>query len=288
MNVEFTKKDPENEQEFIESECSRKKRQRQLGTDYKPPADVQVRSDEIAAKRAERLDAYFSQHPPNGPMISIYREALAAFVNTAGGPPQWLTYPWLSACFDRLEKKGILKVEMTEDKFNVRRYKSEVTADVLACRRNVRPAELDALISQLKDSLGGALQHPFPAVENRTIRGCRQVTMEKWRVSLYFGGAQRALGCYPFATAVRLQDALAYYFSSYRRPGYYNTSEAHACEVLLQHPAVLTFCTELKAIWLSAGILVKPGTLPVDKDAEWKQTIESRLAVIESHLKIVP
>lgn len=283
MIVKFTsKKDPDDKNSFVESEASRRARQLHLqGDPHQSPADVQARSDEIAAKRAARLDDYFSQHPPNGPMISIYREALDAFVNTNGRTPLWLTYPKLFACFDRLEKAGILKIEMTEDKFNTRHYKSHVTADALANRRNVRPAELDALIAKLKQDLGEALQQPIAIA---VVRGCRQVTVDKWRVSLYFGGYQRALGCYPFETAVRLQDVLAYYFSSYRRPAHYNTSEGEAKELLAAHPALATFCTELEKLWLDAGILVKPGAAPVDKF----ETMESRLTAIETHLKITP
>lgn len=275
-------KDPNELDAFVESERSRVARKNQLQREV----EYQIRANELAAKRADRLDKYFSKNPPNGALLTIYYKTLEDFANSNGEPPRWMDYPHLTASFDRLQSRGVLKVEFTADAGGKRIYKSEVTAQ--ANRRNVRPAELDTAVARLKQSLGEVLQSPPTNRATENVHGCRYVpTIDKWRVSLYFGGAQRALGCYPFDTAVRLQDVLAYYFSSYRRAANYNTSEAQAEELLATHLALATFCAELEKLWLAAGILVKPG-VTVDKAAEWKHSVETRLTAIEARLKITP
>lgn len=280
---------PDDPQTYVESERNRAARQKQLNAQV----ESQIRANNLADKRAGRLDRYFSKSPPNGRLLDIFRDALANFRNTNGETPRWLNYGHLEACFDRLQRAGILVVEVTEgvgaslgQSNAARTYKSEVTKLALANRRNARPPELDTLIQKLKEDIGESLQPPH--LDTLQLpRGIRQVTADKWRVSLYFGGAQRALGCYLFETAVRLQDALAYYFSSYRRPAHYNTNEAEARQLLLQHPAVLTFCTALETLWLSVGILTKFGETPLDKAEQRWQLIESRLSAIETTLGIV-
>lgn len=269
--------DPNESDAFVESERSREARQKQLSGQ----ADQLFRE----AKRAARLDRYFSKNPPNGRLLDIFREALAEFKNTNGEYPRWLAYEHLEASFARLHCDKVLVVEVTKDSSGIKTIKSHVTAGELVKRRNVRPAELDALIHQLKQAISDALQQP-PIPFQPPIHGCRFVaSLNKWRVSLYFGGAQRALGCYPFETSVRLQDVLAYYFSAYRRPSFYNTTESEACQSLLDYPPLLTFCQQLEKLWLDAGILVKSGSF------DWREAIETRLAAIETRLaaiKIVP
>lgn len=276
---------PGDPQVYVESERNRAARKKQL--------NVAFRACGVAAKRAARLDKYFSSHPPNGKLIDIFRACQQSFRHNScrlkeyhNQPPAWLEWPDMLASFERLQKKGILTLETTEDKMGAKLFKSESKMK----QRNIRPVEIDALIDQLKKDLGDSLQQPPVSPDDvPQVHGCRQVTLDKWRVRLYVGGAMRALGCYPFETAVRLQDALAYYFSSYRRPVRYNTSEAEARQLLLQHPAVLTFCTVLETLWLSAGILVKPGETPLDKAEQRWQAIESRLTALEEpHLKITP
>lgn len=272
---------PDDPQVFVESERSRLARKNQI--------NESIRVDDKAAKRAARLDKYFSQHPPNGKLIDIFRACQHSFRHNScrlkeyhNQPPAWLEWPDMLASFERLKSRGILTIETTEDKMGAKSFKSESCMK----QRNVRPAELDALIQTLKEELGESLQQPPIALD--IVRGCRMVVVGRWRVSLYFGGAQRALGCWPFATAVRLQDALAYYFSSYRRPSFYNTNKVDAREMLIKHSAVLIFCQQLEKLWLSAGILVKPGETPLDKTEQRMQSIETRLSAIESHLKIFP
>lgn len=265
-------KDPNEPDAFVESERSREARQKQLS----------VQADQLfrEAKRSARLDRYFSKNPPNGRLLDIFREALAEFKNTNGEYPRWLAYEQLEASFARLQRDKVLAVEITEDSLGVKTIKSHVTAGELANRRNVRPAELDALIHQLKQAISDALQQPAIPFQP-PIHGCRFVaSLNKWRVSLYFGGAQRALGCYPFETAIRLQDILAYYFSVYRRPVHYNTSKEHAKDLLVNNPAIMTFCTELEKLWLDAGILVKPGETPIDKTAARLDYIEQKLCML--------
>lgn len=172
----------------------------------------------------------------------------------------WLTYEQLEASFARLQRAGVLAVEVTEDSFGVKTIKSQVTADALANRRNVRPAELDALVTKLKQDIALHLDEP-PIADGKGIpvHGCRYVpAINKWRVSLYFGGFQRALGCYSFSTALRLQDALAFHFSAYRRPGAYNTSEQAARELLSKHLFLQAFASGLETHWLATGVLHKP------------------------------
>lgn len=281
INLHLDKtKDPNDLDAFVESDRSRASRQKQLNAEV----EGQIRAD----KRACRLDKYFSSRPPNGRLLDIFRDTLADFLNTNGETPKWLTYEHLEASFNRLQRAGILVVEVTKDSFGVKTIKSEVTKLALANRRHVRPAELDTLIQKLKEDIGESLQREYPPlVLGLGARGCRQVTVDRWRVSLYFGGAQRALGCWPFETAVRLQDILAFHFSSYRRP-VYNINEAHAVGLLTKYPAIATFCAELEKIWLDAGILAKPGETPLDKAADWREAIETRLSAIESHLRITP
>lgn len=273
---------PDDPQSTVESERSRAARQKQLDSQV----EHQIRAGGIASKRAARLDHYFSKRPPNGRLLDIFRESLPEFKNTNGENPRWLAFENLEACFARLHRAGILVVEVSEDSFGVKTIKSHATADALANRRNVRPAEIDSLVRQLKQDISDALQQPAIAFQP-PIHGCRYVpAIDKWRVSLYFGGSQRALGCYPFETAIRLQDVLFFHFSTYRRLAHYNTSESHAVELMTKYPAIATFCAKLEKLWLDSGILLKPGTTPLDKDAEWHNNIEKRLSAIENHLKI--
>lgn len=281
MIINLSKQDPEDPQTYVESERNRASRQKQLNASV----EHQIRAHDGADKRAVRLDHFFSKNLPNGRLLDIFRDTQVKFKNTNGKPPRWLTYEQLEASFTRLEQAGVLLVEMTQHERGVTIVRSEVTKQALANRRNARPPKIDALIDQLKLNLGGALQ--MPVVSPEKVRGCRQVAVDKWRVSLYFGGYQRALGCYPLETAVWLQDVLAFHFSAYRRPAHYNTSEEHAKELLTAHPSLATFCTELEKVWLAAGILVKPGELPVDKAEQRWQTIEARLSVIETHVFVL-
>lgn len=283
MIINLSKQDPDDPQTYIESERNRAARQKQINAQ----AVSQIRDQDIAEKRAERLDRYFSKNPPNGKKLDIFRDTLLAFKNTNGEAPMWLTYEHLEVCFDRLQRAGVLLVEVTEgagDSFGVKTYKSEVTKQALANRRNVRPPEIDALIEQLKINLGDALQQP-PAPDDIQVRGCRQVTLDKWRVRLYVGGAMRALGCYPFETAIRLQDALTRYFKTYRHGAFahYNTSESEA-EAVLAKAAVYNFAIALEKHWLAAGVLQLPGATA--KPADWRATIEARLLNIETFLGI--
>lgn len=232
--------------------------------------------EERDEKRQHKLDYYFSHHPPNGPTLSIYRDVLARFVDNRGETPRWLTYPQLFASFARLEKAGILKIEFTLDEFKIRHYTSTTTAKP----RAVRPAELDALIADLKSGLGGALDTPaIPQDSPSQVHGCQWVTVDKWRVRLYFGGQLRALGCYPYSTALRLQDVLAFHFSSYRRPGNFNTTEVEARYLLAKHPALTTFCTGLEKLWLAVGVLRKP--VEIISTERRLTAIEARLSALE-------
>lgn len=263
MHVTLNIPDPNDPDLLHESETARRVRQNELFG--------QIDADTKDAKRQARLDYYFSQHPPNGPTLSIYRDALAAFVDSRGETPRWLTYPQLFASFARLEKRGVLKIEMTVDSLNIRHYMSTTTAK----RRNVRPAELDAIVAELKKSLGNSLDVPV-LEERQPVHGCRYVpVINKWRVSLFFGGRQHALGCYPFSTALRLQDVLAFHFSSYRRPAAYNTSEQEAVELLGKHLALQAFASALETHWLAAGVLRKPVEII---------STECRLAAVEKKL----
>lgn len=230
-------------------------------------------------KRADRLDRYFSSRPPNGSLLSIYRTILADMRNTKGEPPKWIDYGALLDSFSRLQKRNILTIETTEDKMGAKTFKSESKMK----QRNSRPVEIDALIEQLKQDLGETLQQPISPPEQ--IHGCRQITLDKWRVRLYVGGTMRALGCYPFETALRLQDALTRYFRAYRNGlPRYNTSETQA-EEFLGNPAVKVFSVALEKHWLAAGVIQPPCAI-IKAPVDWRAAIESRLSAIESHLKI--
>lgn len=271
---------PDDSQAYVESERSRLARKKQLSMQV----EDSIRVHDLADKRANRLDKYFSNHPPNGPLLGIFRDALANFRNTNGENPRWLTYEHIEASFARLQRAGILAVEVTADSFGVKTVKSEITKLALVNRRNVRPPEIDALIEQLKQDIGDSLQQP-PVTPPEQVHGCRQVTFDKWRVRLYVGGAMRALGCYTFETAIRLQDALTRYFRAYRNGlPHYNTSETQA-EDCLRHAAVNDFAVALEKHWLAAGVVVKPAER---SSFDWREAIETRLAAIEEMLKITP
>lgn len=279
MIINLSKQDPDDPQTYVESERNRASRQKQLNAQ----AEHVIRAHDIAEKRADRLDRYFAAHPPNGKKLDIFRDTLLAFKNTNGEAPMWMTYEHLEACFDRLQRAGVLAVEMAEDSLGVKTYKSEVTKQALANQRNVRPPEIDTLIQQLKQALGDALQQPPVPPDDIRVRGCRQVTLDKWRVRLYVGGAMRALGCYPFETAIRLQDALTRYFKTYRHGlAHYTTSESEA-EAVLAKAAVYNFAIALEKHWLAAGVLQLPGSTA--KPADWRATIEARLTLIETHVE---
>lgn len=254
MNIDnhviFSQQDPDDPQ--VDTEGTRSRLARIAQT------EEQFRASGLATKRAARLDKYFSKTPPNGKLLDVFRGTLVAFKNTNGETPRWLSYEQVEASFDRLQRKGILTIEAAEDALGCRTFKSEAIPDAVANRRNVRPAELDAIVAELKKNLGDSLGTP-PLEERSPVHGCRYVpVINKWRVSLFFGGRQHALGCYPFATALRLQDALAYHFSAYRRPAAYNTSEAEAVELLGKHLALQAFASALETHWLAAGVLRKP------------------------------
>lgn len=237
-----------------------------------------------AERRKAKLDKYFSTHPPNGRLIDVYRGCLKAFrrrrlfpTQYHNQPPVWLDWPAVFDSIKRLEKKGVLTVTITEGIKGTKIYQSASTMKA----RNKRDSRTDELITRLHGELADSLAHPLPTPENTTIHGCQLVYGNNWQVRLYVGGRIRSLGTYDFSTAVRLADAINFHFSSYRRPGKYNTSEEQA-KATAQSSPVFYFLLDLENHWLATGVIGKPAVDPIAALAARVSALEETLAKLSA------
>lgn len=234
-----------------------------------------------ADRRKAKLDKYFLAHPPNGRLIDVYRSCLKAFrrrrlfpTQYYGQPPAWLDWPAVFDSIERLRKKGVLTVTVSEGIKGTKIYQSTSTMK----QRNKRDSRTDELITRLKVELADSLSVPTLVISD-TIHGCQLVYGNSWQVRLYLAGRIRSFGTYDFSTAVRLADAINYHFSAYRRPGKYNISEEQA-KLTASLPPVAAFLADLESHWLATGVIGKPDVDPVANLKERVSSLEVTLASI--------
>lgn len=232
-----------------------------------------------AERRKTKLDKYFSAHPPNGRLVDVFRDCLNAFrrrsqfpVEYHNLPPAWLDWPAVFDSIERLQKKGVLTVTVSEGIKGTKIYQSTSTMK----QQNKRDSRTDELITRLHGELANSLAVPAIVIGSATLHGCQEISPNRCRVRPCIGGRIRSLGTYDFSTAVRLADAINYHFSAYRKPGKFNVSVEQAT-ITAQLPAVAIFLSDLESHWLATGIIGKPDVDPI-------AALESRVCQLEKTL----
>lgn len=260
MIIELWKTNKANPDGLGEGETDRKLRQRML------------RAKDKKIRRQVKLDRYFSLHPPNGRSPDIlagairklikvqwYEDPKKIYLFESESKRCWVSWPACVSSFDRLTKKGVLTVHTTEDSIGRTTYNSTSTVK----QRNVASVQQTAIIGKFQADIKNQLQlPPIPIESVPDVVMASHVNVNRYRVRWYVGRKVQTLGTYDFETAVRLQDAVSYFFSSYRRISKYNLSESEAKSLIESNVVVKKFMTDLEALWKGLGWLDEAGSSP--------------------------